>query len=667
MRITSGGNVVIGNTVPSNVGLTIYGSNAATIYQTANTGTGAANGFYVGHTGDISYIWNYNNYPTVFATNNTERMRITSGGQVCINTSGGTSGGVFHPFIVKATASYSQGIWVEAATNDSAIFLDNNGSVPTIGVSYRTSAGYLPLAFSTNGTERMRITSGGSYELRNTVFSTSTDVTTTTYKQLYPSEYNIAQIAVRTDGQFYTGAFSFRTADASNANVLLERMRIQSDGTIRLNAGGETTSATLQFYADPTPSNGASIAVSYLGSGSYGPLTFGTGGSERMRITSSGNIGIGTTSPVTRLNLAGSSTQYITLTNGGADGVPNAVQGGIIGQARLSNNNLAQMASILFRNQNSAAWYLGEITFNTNGTDGTNPSVSPTERMRINSDGLVGIGTTSPSANLEVVGGSNTATSFGSFIVRNSSNAGMSFGASSTSYAWIQGNIYGTGIAPIVLQSNGGNVGIGITNPNVPLDVQGNIRIRGASSSSYLLFNTDGSTNNYGGIEVNNDISNGTSMRFYNLTSGSLTEKMRVTSGGDLLVNATATTQGAKFYVNGIGAFGSVYVGALGTGTVYSNAGFLTNTNPSDRRLKNNIIPLTYGLSDILKLNPVSYNWKDGTNGKQFGFIAQEVQEIMPDAVKQGEYLGLEKDAIYSALVNAIKELKQELDTLKNK
>lgn len=84
--LSMSGGVVIGGTVASNVGLTIYGSNAATIYQTPNTGTGAANGFYVGHTGDISYVWNYNNYPTVFATNNTERMRITSGGDVLINT-----------------------------------------------------------------------------------------------------------------------------------------------------------------------------------------------------------------------------------------------------------------------------------------------------------------------------------------------------------------------------------------------------------------------------------------------------------------------------------------------------------------------------------------------------------------------------------------------------
>ena len=61
-------------------------SNAATIYQTANTGTGPANGGYVGHTGDISYIWNYNNYPIIIATCNTERISITSKGNIGIGT-----------------------------------------------------------------------------------------------------------------------------------------------------------------------------------------------------------------------------------------------------------------------------------------------------------------------------------------------------------------------------------------------------------------------------------------------------------------------------------------------------------------------------------------------------------------------------------------------------
>jgi hypothetical protein len=109
-----------------------------------------------------------------------------------------------------------------------------------------------------------------------------------------------------------------------------------------------------------------------------------------------------------------------------------------------------------------------------------------------------------------------------------------------------------------------------------------------------------------------------------------------------------------------IQCLGTLFVDGIGTFT-----GDVT-ANTSDRRLKTNIIPLTYGLADILKLNPVSYNWKDGTNGKQFGFIAQEVQEVMPDAVKDGEYLGLEKDAIYSALVNAIKEQQAQINDLKS-
>jgi predicted heme/steroid binding protein len=126
---------------------------------------------------------------------------------------------------------------------------------------YNTSSGN-NLAFSNYTVDFLTITGGGNYQLRNTVYSTSTDVTTTTYRQLYPSGYNIAEIAVRTDGQFYTGAFSFRTADASNANVLVERMRISSDGKVGING----TSLSHTFYVNGTSLFGA-ITVGSLGTG----------------------------------------------------------------------------------------------------------------------------------------------------------------------------------------------------------------------------------------------------------------------------------------------------------------------------------------------------------------------------------------------------------------
>jgi hypothetical protein len=62
------------------------------------------------------------------------------------------------------------------------------------------------------------------------------------------------------------------------------------------------------------------------------------------------------------------------------------------------------MASILFRNKATSPWYKGEITFSTNDTDGTDPSVAVIERMRITSAGNIGIGITNPNAKLEVNG-----------------------------------------------------------------------------------------------------------------------------------------------------------------------------------------------------------------------------------------------------------------------
>ena len=118
---------------------------------------------------------------------------------------------------------------------------------------------------------------------------------------------------------------------------------------------------------------------------------------------------------------------------------------------------------------------------------------------------------------------------------------------------------------------------------------------------------------------------------------------------------------------------------------MYSNGGFLTNTPVSDERLKDDITDLEYGLAEILQLRPVTYNWKNDTinQGKQFGFIAQEVQEIMPDLISEFTTtedeeevvrLGLDKEGIYATLVNAIKEqnkvlvqLKSEIELLKQK
>jgi hypothetical protein len=75
----------------SNVSLpfTIYSQNSAMLFQTSGTGRGGQRGFYVGHTGNVSYVYNYQNFPIDFATNNLTRMTIASGGAVTINNLAG--------------------------------------------------------------------------------------------------------------------------------------------------------------------------------------------------------------------------------------------------------------------------------------------------------------------------------------------------------------------------------------------------------------------------------------------------------------------------------------------------------------------------------------------------------------------------------------------------
>ena len=127
-----------------------------------------------------------------------------------------------------------------------------------------------------------------------------------------------------------------------------------------------------------------------------GSILFATGTttpSIRMKINSGGNVGIGT-DPI-----ASAFTQWykqgtinLVGTNWAADSVTNTTLMSIIGQARGYSNDLAKIASIDFRTD-STTWYKGVITFNVANVDGTDPSRTPLEAMRISSGGNLLIGT----------------------------------------------------------------------------------------------------------------------------------------------------------------------------------------------------------------------------------------------------------------------------------
>lgn len=105
---------------------------------------------------------------------------------------------------------------------------------------------------------------------------------------------------------------------------------------------------------------------------------------------------------------------------------------------------------------------------------------------------------------------------------------------------------------------------------------------------------------------------------------------------------------------------------------LYSNFGHIKKllansfTNVSDKKLKNHIKPLKNSLNKIKKLKGVSYKWKDPSinNKKNIGFIAQDVQKIIPEIVNKTDnnILGIEYDKLTPLLVESIKELDEKIN-----
>ena len=95
--------------------------------------------------------------------------------------------------------------------------------------------------------------------------------------------------------------------------------------------------------------------------------------------------------------------------------------------------------------------------------------------------------------------------------------------------------------------------------------------------------------------------------------------------------------------------------------------------SPSDKKLKENIKPINNALDTVKKLQGVTFDWKNKNDildiGSDYGFIAQEVQKVLPDLVRENDNnrLSLRDKGIISVLVEAVKELSAKVEALENK
>ena len=308
--------------------------------------------------------------------------------------------------------------------------------------------------------------------------------------------------------------FSFNTADATEAVYA----RIRSDVEVNTNLA-----------------QGGDLSFHTANAGTVG---------EVMRLTQEGNVGIGTTSPVAKLEIAkGSEGLYLKV---GGDNASNGR--GLTFSSGSNNGSVGALHTINATSGN------GAISLNTAGVS----------RLFLDRLGNVGIGTTSPSYKLHVAGNSfidATSASAALTLGRYSGQPTIKAGTDDSGYMIIDSS---GGIAAlnwyssdnVVLATGGGNVGIGTTSPSYKLDVRaddgsiGQVFIKGGNSTvstigeinSELLFGSnDGSVaqGNVGGkISSVTEASNGayTGMAFYTYrqTSPLLTEKMRITHDGKI-------------------------------------------------------------------------------------------------------------------------------------
>ena len=335
------------------------------------------------------------------------------------------------------------------------------------------------------------------------------------------------------------------------------------------------------------------------------------------------------------------------------------------------------------------------------------------------SSGNVGIGQSSPPAQLSVLGASTYAPSLAyqsaASVIVNASASECAIGFQSTHEVWIQARNSSSAAQPLLLNPLGGNVGIGTASPQVLLDLPGyktsnsQVRIGTLEIQPYALNNSIISDNLYyngsNWLYRNNGYGsqltfNAGTLTVYIAQSGSagaiapLYSALFVKNSGFVGISTVSPScelhvvgrimAGSGGYVGLTGDISASRDGAANTGAIYfgnslstylyfNGSSFTfspaTSNLPSDARLKQNIHDLHGGIEVINRLRPIEAEWsaaaKVNIGRRVVSLIAQELQQVLPGAVtgQRGpnpgdeEYLAYDPQEIAMQCILAIQQL----------
>ena len=330
------------------------------------------------------------------------------------------------------------------------------------------------------------------------------------------------------------------------------------------------------------------------------------------------------------------------------DGVTSAIQTQLNAKAALAGPAFTGQAS--FADGTAAApsiAHTGDLNAGLffPAADTVAVSTAGTERMRVDSSGNVGIGTT-PAADFKLdvnggftVGGTyNTATS--------TNGGGVNIGFDTTNGGKIESLNPATSWYGLTIGSNATKFAISGTE-RARIDASGNLLV--------------GTTSQLGAVTALGVFSSGSNLLALQAGNGNVGAYMTNASG-------TGNWQPFSFCNNGT-SFSQI-------GSITTTASATAYNTSSDYRLKENVAPMQNALDKIAQLNPVTYTWKaDGSAGQ--GFIAHELQAVVPDCVTgekdavdadgNPDYQGVDTSFLVATLVKAIQELTTRVATLEAK
>ena len=357
---------------------------------------------------------------------------------------------------------------------------------------------------------------------------------------------------------------------------------------------------------------------------------------QRMVIDNSGNVGINNTSPASKLHVdhAGSG---LRLTSSADQQIR---------FDRTSGNSFSiehDTSRIYLFNRTLGAY--NSIAVLNSGFVGIN-AISPGARFTVRKDGTQASG---------------VSTTYQIQTVSNS-NGGIAIQAGASSDALLVFGDNGQYDAGRIRYHNnlhhmdfctGGN------NPRMTIDDAGLVGIKTASPDGQLHVQESGTGHGSGGIITETTTQNGNAgIRFRTngtdrwaiTTIGTNGEKLRIRDSDAGADRINITSNGAFHVTNDVVAFSST---------------------PSDRKLKTNVEDIEYGLDTVMKLKPKQYDWKKDDR-HDIGFIAQEVEEVIPEIVKDTEWFDdkiktMDYEKLTAVLIKAVQEQQQQINELKEK